>query len=191
MKRRSSVVPQRAPDEFGRRSFAAVLALLFAIFVLPLVLSAQTSPPLYWLRYGKPVIKCASKQADQSRVVNGSGAWIDIHGIVNCTDDGTNYVYEIEYIKCQISPEKRHEVPRQQIKFDWIGLAVYKPDSSGAIEWLYDEVKPIDGTLQKTDTAPIAFGKIRFSVPKAIVERSENFAFYVTSQGILWHFSLL
>jgi hypothetical protein len=190
VKRRSSVVLQRALASFCSRAVAAVVVLVAALVLLPSAPFAQSSA-LFWLNSGKPVFKCASQRGEPYRVVNGPGSWLDIHGVVNCTDDGTNYVYEIEYLKCQIAPEKRSEVPRQQFKFDWIGLAVYKPDGAGAIEWLYDEAKPIDGTLQKTETGAIAFGKIRFSVPKAVVERSQNFSFYVTSQGVLWQFSLL
>ncbi|NWP70549.1 hypothetical protein, partial [Escherichia coli] len=78
-----------------------------------------------------------------------------------------------------------------QIKFDWMGLAIYRESATapGGIEWLYEEALPVAGTLDKTDTTPRVFGNLKFSVPKQIVNRGTNFVFYLTAQGMLQTFS--
>src|ERR1700722_474459 len=169
----------------------AGLLLLAASFGVCEPAEAQTGP--YWLARGKEGIKCPGEtDGELKKLANGTGQWGDVQGILKCTDDGTNYRYELQWLKYRHNLEVVSQIDRSQIKFDWIGLAIYKagPASSGGVEWLYEDASPIAGVLDKSDTTARFFSNIKFSVPKQIVDRGTNFTFYITTQGVLHAFSV-
>lgn len=163
-------------------------AISLALILTPSQAFAQSGA--YWLSRGKHVVKCPGVSAPEPfKLANATDQWGDIYGVLRCSDEGSNYRFEIEYIKFQVNPARREAINRQQLKFDWIGLAIYRPDGSGqGVSWLYDEAKPIQGMLNKSDAKPIIFGNLAFVVPKLVLDRAENFVFYVTTQGVLHTF---
>ena len=169
------------------RALVAACALVGVSLAGPA--SAQTQP--YWLDRGKEVVKCPGETAgDPNKLANAAGQWGDIQGLLNCVDDGTNYRYELQWLRYRHNPEALPRINRNQIKFDWIGLAVYRasPSAPGGIEWLYEDAFPVAGVLDKTDGSPRFFGNLKFSVPKQTVDRGTNFVFYLTAQGMLQTF---
>jgi hypothetical protein len=170
---------------------------VFALVVIAVALTSDfvlAQSGQYWLDRGKNlVVKCpGATDGEAFKVANAARQWGDIHGVLMCVDAGANYRYELQYFKFQINPEMRDAINRQQLSFEWVGLSLYKPAASGgSIDWLYEESLPIQGVLKKTDTKALAFGNLRFVVPKNVVDHATNFLFYVTSEGVLHSFALL
>lgn len=157
-------------------------------------LPANAQVPSYWLRQGGGVVgSCAGKpQGEPLQMANKGPAWVLITGVVTCRDEGSNYSFELNFLRVEINPSQRLFINRDRLDFDWLGLAIYKPQGNGArIEWLYDEALPIEGSLEKTSQDKIYFGNLKFTVPKNAIGQATNFLFYMTSEGPLYHFELL
>jgi hypothetical protein len=148
----------------------------------------------YWLNQGGTRIEACTgnNQGKPLKVANKDGAWILLTGEVICKDTGDSYSYEVTHLSVEINPSARSRIERNQLSFDWLGLAIFRPQGSGeTINWLYDDSLPIRGTLKKMDTNRIYFGNLNFKVPKTAIEKATNCLFYVLSEGILYHFEFI
>ena len=148
----------------------------------------------YWLQQGgKRIEKCPGEGSGRHlKAANRDGQWILITGDVICKDGGDHYTYYVNHLAVEINSQARERVERDQLHFDWIGLAVYRPEGSGkTINWLYDDSFPLSGSLSKDSTDRIYFGRITFDVPRDAVEKATNLQFYLTSEGILYTFEFL
>lgn len=175
------------------RVVAAAPMILFAVLLLPWE-SAFAQAQSYWLRQGGGVVgSCPGKpQGEPMQVANKNAGWVLITGVVTCRDEGANYSFEFNFLRVEINPAMRPSINRDSLDFDWIGLAIYKPQGNGArIDWLYDEALPIAGSLAKTSQGKIYFGNLKFAVPKGAIGQATNFLFYMTSHGPLYQFELL
>jgi len=168
------------------------LALLLSLAIPAGSMAQEMS---YWLqRGGKLVGKCpGSSQGEPLKAANKSMQdWVFITAVIACRDAGSSYAFDVKYLNVSINPRARERINRDTLNFDWMGLAVYKPlDGGSRIEWLYDEARPLRGSLAKTNTAPIYFGNMKFEIPKAELERATHFTLYLTSEGVLYNFELL
>lgn len=176
----------------GRSLLTAALVLVSLVGFAWLSAGAQTQS--FWLRQGGGIVgSCPGKpQGEPMQVANKNAGWILITGVVTCRDDGANYSFEVNFLRIEINPGMRTAINRDRLDFDWIGLAVFKPQSNGAqIDWLYDEALPIQGSLEKASQDKIYFGNLKFSVPKDAIGRATHFLFYMTSHGPLYQFELL
>ena len=112
-------------------------------------------------------------------------SWAQVTGVVTCKDNGNSYAYEVNFVGVEINPEQRANIGRDSLIFDLIGLAIYGPDGTGGVDWLYDDALPIRGSLQKDSKDKIYFGNLKFTVPKEKLARADHFIFYLTAQGAL------
>ena len=120
------------------RAAAAGLALLGTLLCASEPVVAQSRP--YWLDRGREIIKCPGETAGEAnKLANATGQWGEIQGVLNCIDDGANYRYELQWLSYRNNPEALGRINRGQIKFDWIGLAIYRDSAAapGGIEWLH------------------------------------------------------
>jgi hypothetical protein len=176
-----------------RRAAIAAAAISFGLLLLPWE-TAVAQVQSYWLRQGGGIVgSCPGKpQGEPLQVANKNAGWVLITGVVTCRDEGANYSFELNFLRVEINPGMRSAIERDRLDFDWIGLAVFKPQGNGAqIDWLYDEALPIEGSLAKTSQDKIYFGNLKFSVPKNAIGQATNFLFYMTSHGPLYQFELL
>ena len=102
------------------------------------------------------------------------------------------FVPEARVLQVRINPGSRARIERPTLVFDWLGLALYRPDDADdRIDWLFDDAFPVHGILHQDSDEAIYFGDIAFTVGKSATERATNFTFYLTSEGILYVFGLL
>jgi hypothetical protein len=151
--------------QLGRYTFiiGALLGTIFWAF------DSYGQEKSYWLRQGGANVgSCpGNSQGEPLKAANAGRQWLVISGVITCRDVGSAYVFEVSHLAVQINPTSRNAIPREVLNFDWIGLAVYRPQGSGeTVKWLYDEALPIRGTLAKGDTKKIYFGNLKFNVPK-------------------------
>lgn len=175
------------------RGACGAAVILFGITVLPSTL-ANAQQKTYWLTQGGEIVGACpgNTQGEPLQAANKGHAWVVLTAVVTCRDEGSNYSFEISFLRVEINPGQRSAINRDRLDFDWVGLAVFKPQGNGAqIDWLYDEALPIAGTLEKSSQGKIYFGNLKFNVPKSAITQATNFIFYVTSQGPLYHFELL
>ena len=180
--------------QFDRRrvAYSATVVLLAVTLLSWPPASAQA--PSYWLRQGGGVVgACAGNaQGEPLQIANKRPGWVLITGVVTCRDEGNNYSFELNFLRVEVNPGQRTSINRDQLDFDWIGLAVFRPQGNGAqVQWLYDEALPVEGTLEKSSQEKIYFGNLKFTVPKSAIGQATNFLFYMTSHGPLYHFELL
>lgn len=147
----------------------------------------------YWIVHGnQKVVACEGAHGSFVKLANADGQWIYIDGIATCRDTGQDYVYSIRFVRVGINNARLTDIVRDPLKFDWIGLAVYRDDSGAQrVNWLYDEARPIQGALPKNSKERISFGGMEFKVPKTVVSQATRFTFYLTAQGIPFTFGAL
>jgi len=184
----------------GNSNFAVRLALLLfagagflTTVCFPDSLFAQERA--YWLANGGTVKgSCdGSRDGIPLRAANGGVQWILITAVITCRDLGTDYSYEIDHLTIQVNPKARERISRENLNFDWVGLAVYRPQGNGeAISWTYDEALGIHGSLPKSSNGKIVFGHLKFpALSKAELDRATNFTLYMISEGAVFAFGLL
>lgn len=174
-----------------RRARLRAVLLIAALTLSGDPAQAQTA---FWIENGSNVIgKCPGRtEGEPMKAANGSNESVLLTGIVTCTDTGDAYVFRIEHLSVSINPRMRTGIRRPTLHFDWIGLAVYAGrDGDRAVDWLYDDAMPINGSLEASDTRRIYFGRISFTVPKRDIARATRFTFYMTAQGLFFDFRLL
>lgn len=172
------------------------LSISFSLAVLILYSNcASAKEKSYWLEQGGDIIRrCdGNSNGEMLKAANKDGGWLLITAVVVCIDKGTVFQYTIKFARVSINPRARDRIPRQTLKFDWLGFAVFKPIDEHAefIRWMYDEAFPIDGELNKDSTTPIFFGNVTFEVPKSDVLEATKMLFYFTSQGPIYVFEVL
>lgn len=175
-----------------RRSFRPLLALLSVLVVL--ACPANAAPWEYWLERGsKKIIKCPGDTAGRLiKLANPGGQWVEMTGVLTCKDQGTSYLYHLNFLKVRINPARRSDVERDPLRFDWVGVEVYKPNpQQERINWMFGEAKPVDGTLAPRSQASIAFGNVFFVIPKDVVDQATNFSFFLTAEGLPFVFGQL
>jgi hypothetical protein len=167
------------------------VAILFPT-AIPYSADAATDQS-YWLTLEEGVIaECAGDNSGKSFTASSNAeAWVQVTGVVTCKDSGSSYTYDVNFIGAEINPEQRANIGRESLVFDWIGLVVYGPNGNGGVDWLYDDARPIRGSLRKDGKEKIYFGNLKFSVPKEKLARADHFVFYLTAQGALTSFNLL
>jgi hypothetical protein len=177
----------RLPMRLGEWLLASALCLVAT--------AASAQEQSYWLQRGGTVVgSCpGASQGEPLKAANTSlNGWLMITAIVDCRDAGNVYSFEVRFLRVSINPRARERITRDTLNFDWLGLAVYKPQDGGrTIAWLYDEALPIRGSLRKDSDASLHFGNMKFDVPKAAISQASNFTFYLTSEGPLYAFGLL
>ncbi|NEJ98823.1 hypothetical protein [Rhizobium ruizarguesonis] len=169
-----------------------ILGLFGVAFSAAIPAFSQEKP--YWLRNGATKIGSCAGNTDGKplRVVNKDGQWVLLTGVVICKDVGSAYSYKLKFLRVQINPASRDRINRDNLNFDWLGLAVYGPDKTGRkINWMFDENRSLRGTLKKDSSSTIYFGGLEFRVDKAVFSKATNFTFYLTSEGVLYQFGLL
>ncbi len=185
-----AISPWRTDARVPRLLRTAILGAALAL--APAIALAAKS---YWLNAGENVVTCPGSTAGETlkAAVTNRFAPFTINGFVRCTEDGDAFRYDISFLNVAVNPTQRASLDRDEFVFDWLGLALYRPSARGEeqIEWLYDEARPVQGTLARRDTRKLIFGNISFRVPKAAAERATNMTFYLTSEGLLFNFRML
>lgn len=149
--------------------------------------AAETAKaPSFWASLPEGTIKleCDGETAGQpARIATAAGSWVNAAGVVTCRDLGDAYGYEVEFIRLEINPERRGDIERDALTFDWLGLAAFALRDDG-VDWLYDEAQPVQGILRKTGTDKIYLGKISFRIDKASLGKADRLLFYLTARGV-------
>jgi hypothetical protein len=177
-----------------RSTILAVMAVVTLSIDLALSTGAAFGAWDHWIQNGgKKVAKCAGNTSGAYvKLANPDGQWIYVNGIAICKDTGTNYTYDIKYLKVTINNSRLTDFTRDSLNFDWLGMAAYRDDQAQSrIQWLYDQAKPIQGSLPKQGDRSIYFGNLQFVVPKAAIDEATRLTFYLTSQGIVYSFGAL
>jgi hypothetical protein len=167
----------------------AAAALLLSV-LMPTAAFAEWD---YWITNGaSKVAKCPGPNGSYVKLANADGKWVYIDGIATCKDAGANYVFDIKFLKVSINGTRSADIVRDPISFDWLGLAIYRPKpGQQRIEWLYDEAKPIQGSLRNRPDQKVYFGNLQFVVPKAATDQATRFSFYLMAKGIPFVFGAL
>jgi hypothetical protein len=176
--------------KFYRSFVATVLTLLMAFTSNGAVHAAWD----HWLQFGgTKIVKCDGRPDGAAvKLANRDGQWVYIDGIATCKDSGANYDLEIKFLRVTINSARSGDIARDPIKFDWIGVELYKQvDGQQKIEWLFHEEKPIQGSLPNLPDKKVVFGKLQFTIPKAAADRATRMTFYLTAQGIPFPFLVL
>jgi hypothetical protein len=134
----------------------------------------------YWLSFGKPARLCPRDRELTPAKIVGEAWNILASGVVLCRDDGQNYTLSVEYLNVRVDPTGGGTLRPDTARFDWLGLALYRPDPQGATEWLFDAAHPLRGELSRDSAGRIVFGRITFRVPKDRAEQATNMLFYLT-----------
>ncbi|KMO40878.1 hypothetical protein VQ02_06790 [Methylobacterium variabile] len=165
----------------GRRG-CAVAALLLAIGMRVLTgpATAQETDRSYWLAFGKPVQLCPRARRWIPAKLVGEAWGVVASGVVLCRDRGRHYALTVEYLNLRIDPAERGRSGGDFARFDWLGLALFRPDRRGGTEWLFDTARPVEGELRREGARRLAFGGIAFRVPKVRARLATNLLFYLT-----------
>lgn len=149
----------------------------------------------YWLENGleTKAICPGSTGGRPLKIANGGGDRFLITAVAICTDTGESYKIKFNFLSVRVNPAQKARIDRDVVEFDWVGLAVYKAaDPAGnRIEWLFDEARMIDGSLERTSSEPVYFGDLEFVVPKSDADAATHFTFYLTWKGPLETFGVL
>ena len=149
----------------------------------------------YWLANGGTLKGSCNGSPDgvPLRAANGGAQWILITAVITCRDLGTEYSYEIDHLAVQVNPKARERISRDNLNFDWVGLAVYGPQGNGeTISWMYDEALALHGSIAKSSNGKIVFGRLKFpALKKAELDRATNFTLYMVAEGAIFAFGLL
>lgn len=178
----------------NRVAWIARLSLCVGLFISASLASLPVEAESYWLEHGGRKIGKCQPGADGAplQVASNASQWVLVTGVMTCKDLGDSYSFELNWLRVEINPARRDDINREKLHFDWMGLALYKPKAGGAaIQWIYDQAYPVQGTLAKDDDRKIYFGKISFRVPKADIAQATRFTLYLTSEGPLYNFGLL
>ena len=136
----------------------------------------------YWLQFGKPARTCET--SDKPFKVQGASWGVLASGVILCHKTETSYVYDIQFLNVFIDVADKQAITRDELTFDWCGLALFKPSAAGDdVDWLYEHSVPIKGTLRRESTGRIVFGRLSFEVPKDAANAATNMLFYITFQG--------
>lgn len=150
----------------------------------------------YWLENGSqvPAVCPGASDGRMLKVANGGSERFLITALVNCTDTGASYRLRFEFLSVRFNPDTSfYSMNRPVVEFDWVGLAVYKPADphEERIEWLYDEVRMIEGSLARNSSETVYFSDLEFDVPKDAADEATHFTFYLTWKGPLETFGVL
>jgi hypothetical protein len=170
---------------------AGCFLVLLAVMSFYVAVNAQDRS--YWLSHGRPIADFCRSNPQQKALEagNAENQWILITGTVTCKDTGSSYSLQLE-LGVAINPSARHRINRDMLNFDWLGLAIFRPQERlQAIAWLYDVAHPIRGSLPKTSLNKIYFDNLQFMVSKMTINQATEFTYYMTSEGILYTFGLL
>lgn len=164
-----------------------------ALLYLALIPGSAFADWDYWITNGgRKVVKCPAPDGSYVKLANADGKWVYIDGIATCKDTGAAYVIDIKFLKVSINEARSADISRDPINFNWLGLAIYRPaPGQQKIEWLYDEAKPIQGSLPNRPNQKIYFGNLQFVVPKTVADQATRFSFYLWAKGIPFVFSAL
>jgi len=156
--------------------------------------AAWSQEQSYWLRQGfNKVVTCpGAREPKPFRLANRVGQWTTIYGVLTCADNGGKYAYELDYVKVEINKSRLAEIERDPIRFGWSCLAIYGPAEGGRkIQWLYNACLPIEGQIAKSSDKFIAFGNLKFDVPKDRISSATRFTLYLYAEGIPFTFGAL
>ena len=170
------------------------LILLLWTIVPLFAATPGVSEEAYWLRVGQRVVLTCPGNGDGEpiKTANTNREVILTTGVVICRDRGSHFEYELSFLAVEINPDYRSILTVDELKFDWLGLAVYNGvDGNETVNWLYDEALPVRGQLDKTRRERIYFGALKFEVPKRHLAKASHFVFYLTARGYAWNFGLL
>lgn len=176
----------------------SVILVVLAVFTSAFAVMRSSGDALaawdYWMdQGGKTIAKCPGNASGVNvKMANRDGQWLYIEGLAICKDTGANYTYDIQHLKVTLNNARINDVVRDPLNFDWIGLAAYRDDrAQSRVQWLYDQAKPIQGTLPKQGNRILYFGNLQFVVPKAALDQSTRLTFYLTAEGIPFTFGAL
>ncbi len=158
----------------------AVLLLALGTGVLPGPATAQETDRSYWLAFGKPVQLCPRARRWVPAKLVGEAWGVVASGVVLCRDRGRHYALTVEYLNLRIDPTGRGRSEEASARFDWLGLALFRPDRRGGTDWLFDTAQPVEGELRRDGARRLVFGGIAFRVPKARARLATNLLFYLT-----------
>lgn len=163
-----------------------VAAAVAALAWVGATASETAKAPSFWagLPEGTIKLECDGETAGlPARIATAAGSWVDAAGVVTCRDLGDSYGYEVEFVRLEINPERRGDIERDALTFDWLGLAAFALRGDG-VEWLYDEAQPVQGTLRKAGTDKIYLGRLTFRIDKVVLGKADRLLFYLTARGV-------
>jgi hypothetical protein len=179
-----------APSELGQVNFLAIL-----IAVIAFGIAAPASAEWTHLQIGKTIKTCQGQP--KTFKISSAEPWkglFNIAGLVDCADTGEAYVYTVRYINVvsnAFDPRAANlpdnvSLKGAEIHFAQIGFAVYRPSIADGIEWISDEIRPIEGTMLLTlGSDKISFGGFRYVVAKRNAARATNMLFYISLGDIV------
>jgi hypothetical protein len=169
------------------------LAILLAVAVYGLCSTgsadAQTDTPPGILppTWGENFVTCAGAHSPVPlKAVIEDNPNIIGNGIINCTDEGDNYTYRIDYMNFSLSPTSTW----RSAHLEWFGCGAQRAGPGGRVEWLYDEARPIKVVIV-AGVKRVAITNIAFRIPKPILSQARGLGFYVAGGGIVWSIFLL
>jgi hypothetical protein len=108
------------------------------------------------------------------------------NGIVNCTDEGSAYLYAIDYLNFSLSPSSKWAAAH----LEWFGCGAQRGGANGHNDWIFDEATPIKLEI-KAGVQRVSITNVSCRVPKPVLARARGFGFYVVGGGVMWSILLL
>jgi hypothetical protein len=174
------------------------MAVMVPVMLLAAALSgagAAQAQPSYWITLGYSVVAQCQGSRDPIPLkvaATDPSIWVQISGIVTCTDVGADFVYEVKFLRVSVNARSRSRINRARINFDFLGMAIYRGvNQDAAVEYLAEPIRSIRGQLQTGDKTPIFFGNIAFSVPKEAMAKAKYVTFYLSAQNTVFPFGFL
>ncbi len=167
-----------------RRPIPAILA---AALLLPRAAGAQAEveAPDFWLQFGRPAQLCPGARQPVPVKVAGASWGLVASGAALCQDQGDAYALSVDYLNVAIDNRNRSAMKRDAVRFDWIGLALYRGRDGAGLDWLFDDARPVDATLRRDETGRIVFRGAAFRVRKQQADQATNLLFYLTFGGLV------
>jgi hypothetical protein len=169
----------------GRGFLAATLLLLAAT-------GAGAESGHHWAaELGTDYKTCEGATTPQIlKAASSDHSYLLANGFISCKDDGSQYVYTVDFLNLSINPNVPAIADRSALNLDWIGCVAFTPGADAQITVFYDEVLPLRASVKRTDRR-VSIGKLTFRVPKQITQQAKNLLFYVTAEGLLFAIPLL
>jgi hypothetical protein len=149
--------------------------------------SNEIAPPIARPEWGERFPTCAgARKPLPLKAATLDNEHILANGIVNCTDDGNAFVYDVDYMNFSLSASSKWP----SAHLEWFGCGAQRKGADGRSDWIFEEAKPIKVDI-KAGMPRVSITNVSCRVPKSVLSRARGFGFYVIGGGVMWSILLL